>query len=105
MEAIEENRPEENLGFQTAHSSWVSARRSHELEFRRVAASIPGFEIHFVDKKANLAGLQIADLVARPIGRHVLNPDQPNRAFDIISPKLRRGPDGQLLGYGLKIHP
>jgi hypothetical protein len=76
-----------------------------ELEFRRVAASIPGFEIHFVDKKANLAGLQIADLVARPIGRHVLNPDQPNRAFDIISPKLRRGPEGKLLGFGLKIHP
>ena len=76
-----------------------------ELEFRRVATRIPGFDIHFVDKKANLPGLQIADLVARPIGRHVLNPDQPNRAYDIIEPKLRRGTDGQVLGYGLKIFP
>jgi hypothetical protein len=76
-----------------------------ELEFRRVASRIPGFEIHFVDKKANLPGLQIADLIARPIGRHVLNPDQPNRAFDIISTKFRRGPCNQVSGFGLKIFP
>jgi hypothetical protein len=76
-----------------------------ELEFRRVATRIAGFEIHFVDKKANLPGLQIADLVARPIGQHVLNPEQPNRAYEIIEKKLRRGPSGQLHGYGLKIFP
>lgn len=76
-----------------------------ELEFHRVATRIAGFDIHFVDKKANLPGLQIADLVARPIGRHVLNPDQPHRAYQIIEPKLRRGPTGQLHGYGLKIFP
>lgn len=76
-----------------------------ELEFRRVATRVSGFDIHFVDKKANLPGLQIADLIARPIGRHVLKPDQPNRAYDIIEPKLRRGPTGQLSGFGLKIFP
>jgi hypothetical protein len=76
-----------------------------ELEFRRVATRIAGFDIHFVDKKANLPGLQIADLIARPIGRHVLNPAQPNRAYEIIDTKLRRGPAGQLPGYGLKIFP
>lgn len=76
-----------------------------ELEFRRVAASIPGLEIHFVDKRANLPGLQLADLVARPIGRHVLAPQQPNRAFDVIQPKLRRGPRGQVEGFGLKVFP
>jgi len=78
---------------------------SLELEFRRVAAQIPGFEIKFVDKKANLPGLQIADLVARPIGRHVLNPTQENRAYAILEPKLRRGPGGKIHGYGLKIFP
>jgi hypothetical protein len=76
-----------------------------ELEFRRVATRIPGFDIHFVDKKANLPGLQIADLVARPIGRHVLAPDQPNRAYDILAPKLRCGPSGQINGFGLKVFP
>ncbi len=72
-----------------------------ELEFRRVATRIPGFDIHFVDKKANLPGLQLADLVARPIGRHILNPNQPNRAYDIIEPKIRRGPNNQIHGFGL----
>lgn len=76
-----------------------------ELEFRRAATRIAGFDIHFVDKKANLPGLQIADLVARPIGRHVLNPEQSNRAYQIIETKLRRGPAGQFHGYGLKVFP
>ena len=52
------------------------------------------FEPVFVDKKANSAGLQIADLIAGPIGRHVLSPDAPNPVYSLIEPKLRRGPDG-----------
>lgn len=78
---------------------------SLELEFRRVATKITGFDIRFVDKRANLPGLQIADLVARPIGRHVIDPTQENRAYAILEPKLRRGPGGQINGYGLKIFP
>lgn len=78
---------------------------SLELEFRRVATHIPGFDIRFVDKKANLPGLQIADLVARPIGRHVMDPTQKNRAYEILEPKLRRGAGGKINGYGLKIFP
>lgn len=76
-----------------------------ELEFRRVAERVPGMQIHFASKKANLPGLQLADLVARPIGRHVLSPEQPNRAFEVVRPKLRKGPQGQVEGYGLKVFP
>jgi Protein of unknown function (DUF3800) len=43
----------------------------------------------FVSKKANSSGLQLADLMARPIGLSVLRPEQPNRAMDTIKPKLR----------------
>lgn len=78
---------------------------SLELEFRRVATKIPGFDIQFVDKRANLPGLQIADLVARPIGRHVIDPAQENRAFTILNAKFRHGPGGQIIGYGLKVFP
>ena len=42
----------------------------------------------FVKKAANATGLQLADLTARPIGLSQLRPDQPNRAFDIIKPKI-----------------
>lgn len=76
-----------------------------ELEFRRVAEHVPGLQIHFASKKANLPGLQLADLIARPIGRHVLSPEQLNRAYDIIEPKLWRGPRGEIDGYGLKVLP
>jgi Protein of unknown function (DUF3800) len=88
-----------------------SEDRQLELEFRRIAAGrnavgpMPNLDVRFMDKKHNAPGLQIADLAAHPIGRHVINPVQENRAFDIIEPKLRRGPNGQVQGYGLKIFP
>jgi len=70
--------------------------RDLELEFRPIVAGahdlrrtpIEGFDIVFADKKINSAGLQIADLLVRPIGLHNLRPGQPNRAFEIIAPKL-----------------
>ena len=48
------------------------------------------FDFVFAKKATNSSGLQFADLIARPIGRHVLSPGQPNRAFSIIDTKLRR---------------
>lgn len=79
-----------------------------ELQFRRLCdANVTGkkldFEPLFVSKQANHCGLQLADLIARPIGRHYLAPDQPNRAYDIIEGKLRRSPAGQVHGWGLKV--
>lgn len=82
-----------------------------ELEFRRVCDGNrdPGkrypFEIILADKKCNSAGLQVADLVARPIGRKVLDPAQANRAYDILASEFCRGPDESLDGWGLKIFP
>ncbi len=82
-----------------------------ELEFRRIAdgrnmvGRMPNLDIRFMDKKHNSTGLQIADLTAHPIGRHVINPQQPNQVYDIIDTKFRRGPGGRRAGYGLKIFP
>lgn len=83
-----------------------------ELEFRRVCdgdqlirkLSLP-FAIEFVDKKSNSAGLQLADLVARPIGMSVLRPAQFNRAFETIKSKFLCGHDGNYLKRGLKMFP
>ncbi len=68
-----------------------------ELEFRRVCdrhnslqLRLP-FEVVIADKKTNSIGLQLADIVARPIGLSVLRPDQPNRAFAILEKKLYQG--------------
>ena len=66
-----------------------------EREFQRLQEganslhqSLSGFTIVFADKKTNSVGLQIADLTARPIGRHFIVPEQPNRAWDLLGPKL-----------------
>ncbi len=64
-----------------------------------------GFDINIIPKANNCVGLQFADLVARPIGRHFLNSDQPNRAFDIIKNKFRTDSNGKFIGRGLKIFP
>ena len=70
----------------------------------RVAGRLP-FRIVMCDKKCNSAGLQIADLVARPIGRKLLDPTQSNRAYDVIQRKYRRSPAGKVEGWGLKVFP
>ena len=70
-----------------------------ELEFRRIAANrsrwgyremdfgYARFEPVFARKDANAAGLQLADLIARPCGMKVARPNQSNRAQQIVLPK------------------
>ena len=84
---------------------------SLELAFRRICdgknyrGKKAGFDIIFADKRINSAGLQLADLTARPIGRYVMAPEQPNRAWDIIERKLHRSSAGHIEGWGLKVFP
>lgn len=87
-----------------------------ELEFRRICDGknprnirLP-FEILFANKKAMSSGLQLADLVARPIGLHVLRPKQVNRSFDALKDKFyceggRHNAGAGFDGWGLKIEP
>lgn len=82
-----------------------------ELEFRRVCDGfnylqkpLP-FELVFADKKSNSTGLQLADLIARPIGLYILKPEQDNRAFAIIDGKFYRNGKAIKKGYGLKCFP
>jgi len=55
-------------------------------------------------KGDNIAGLQLADLVVSPIGRHVLGkPDKED--WKIVQEKFRRSPAGKIEGYGLVVLP
>jgi hypothetical protein len=82
-----------------------------ELEFRRICDGQNyekikmNFEIIMSSKLSNSAGLQIADLVARPIGIKTIKPNQENRAFDVIKTKLHRNKKGEVDGFGIKIFP
>lgn len=82
-----------------------------ELEFRRVCdrqnrdkTDYP-FEIIMADKKTNSEGLQLADLMARPIGMSMLRPEQENRAYEIIKSKLFTGAYNCVEGNGIKVFP
>lgn len=56
------------------------------------------------DKRHNVDGLQLADLVVSPIGRALMKyPPKPD--WEIVKSKLRRGPGGQVRGYGLVVLP
>ncbi len=95
---------EEKQHGRTVHVIFESRGRKEdrelELEFRRIAANdgSPGpgrqdfglfdFQPVFVPKAANSVGLQLADLTARPIALSQLRPNQPNRAFEIVRPKM-----------------
>ena len=58
--------------------------------------------LKFRAKKDNLNGLQLADLVAYPIARHILEPKRVNLAFDVVQEKIYIE-DGKR--YGLKLFP
>lgn len=82
-----------------------------ELEFRRVcdgansmSERLP-FEIILANKQINSCGLQLADLVARPIGRKLLIPDQPNRAWDILESKVHANENEEIENEGLFVFP
>ncbi len=58
--------------------------------------------LSFVGKKDNVIGLQIADLIAYPISRQILNPNRSNPAFEIIAKNIYTYKGAKL---GLKIIP
>lgn len=87
-----------------------------ELAFRRIcdgnnqhARELP-FSLVMANKQVNSAGLQLADLVARPIGIHHLRPTQVNRAFKALEKKFycadgRAHVGEHFEGVGLKVFP
>ena len=65
------------------------------------------FELVFSDKKSNAIGIQVADLIARPLGMSFLRPDQKNRAVEVVKKKLITGKnlDSSELNHRLLVFP
>ncbi len=66
----------------------------------RIKSHIKRFD--FLSKRANVTGLQIADLVAYPITRHILEPKLLNLAYEIVKCNIYKCNDKLL---GMKIIP
>lgn len=67
----------------------------------RLASRLGRFVFSY--KKDNIIGLQLADLAAYPITRHVLDPDSPNPAYDILRDKIYSY-KGAVLGMKIITH-
>ncbi|MDQ5921386.1 MAG: hypothetical protein QG673_1444 [Pseudomonadota bacterium] len=76
-----------------------------ELEFRRICQTQEfNFKLRMANKQSNCVGLQLTDLIVRPIGSKILRPEQSNRGFAIIETKFEKI-KGNYMGHGLKIFP
>jgi len=115
LERVHRFLSSQGQGARTTHIVFEARGRREdddlELEFRRVCdganyqkTKLP-FEFVLAPKRSNSCGLQLADLIARPIGLRVLRPQQPNRAYDLIEPKFYRDDAGRFIGRGLKCFP
>jgi hypothetical protein len=72
------------------------------IQAKTIESRIAGLNLRA--KSENLAGLQLADLVVTPIGRHVLG-KAPKEDWAIVQGKFRRSPKGRIEGYGLVTLP
>lgn len=115
-EFLEEKNEQHNLTHIVVERRGRKEDDELELEFRRICDSNNTretklkFNVLFSDKKVMSSGLQLADLVARPIGLHFLRPEQPNRTSDVLKKKFfcaggREHVGEHYEGMGLKIHP
>ncbi len=82
------------------HFQKLCAKGTGFVDKSRLAAY--QLEISFFDKKDDVAGLQLADLIAYPIARYIIDPTRANPAFDILSSKFYTKANKR---YGLKIFP
>lgn len=78
-------------------------RGTYYVRPERLKGKINSFE--FFLKRDNVIGLQIADLCAYPLARHILNSEEPYIPFKIIGDKIYCDKNGRYDGFGLKIFP
>jgi hypothetical protein len=98
-----EKRGRKEDGQLLAHYNEIIDRGTFHVKPDRFKKRIENFSM--VAKKDNNNGLQIADLCAYPVARHILNSEEPYIPFTIIKNKLYCSSAGKTDGYGLKIFP
>ncbi|MEZ0483196.1 DUF3800 domain-containing protein [Fibrella aquatica] len=95
-----EKRGKKEDGKLKEHFNKLLARGTGYVEANRLKAY--NITIDFCDKKENINGLQMADLIAYPVAQHVIDPTRANPAFEVIKPRIYAKYGKQ---YGLKVFP
>ncbi|WP_070138422.1 DUF3800 domain-containing protein [Crocinitomix algicola] len=110
LDSLNKNRIELNIVIEKRGKK--EDRQLHE-HFQRLLARGTGFvsserlknyniDIDFKDKRDNINGLQLADLIAYPVARYVIDPKRANPSFEVFQQKFY-SKNGKR--YGLKIFP
>lgn len=97
----ERGRKEDNM--LQSHFNSIMDRGTYYVSSDRFARKTRGFGFH--SKKDNIIGLQIADLCAYPLARHLINPEEPYIPFQVIHGKIYCNEKGEWDGWGLKRFP
>lgn len=97
----ERRSPVLDRGLEVAWAN-LRAQGTRFLRPRAVADRIIGLDLQ--GKQLNTAGLQLADLVVSPIARHLIGKADMGD-WSVVERKFRRGPNGQVDGYGLVTMP
>lgn len=82
------------------HFQRITGKGTGKLSAEAINRFSPSFT--FRNKRENINGLQLADLVAYPIARNVIEPNRANPAYEVLEGKIYRK-DGHL--QGLRIFP
>ena len=82
------------------HFQRLVARGTGYVDAERL--KVLNIKIYFRDKKENINGLQLTDLLAYPIARYVIDKNRANPAFDLLASKIYIKNNRR---YGLKIFP
>lgn len=81
-------------------------RKKDQAFFKAIETQAKFIDLSFNQKTQNVVGIQIADLVAYPIGRWVIDNQKENKSFEIVQPKIHKNPRSlAFLNYGLKVFP
>ena len=68
--------------------TFESRGKKEDNDLKNAFKEINNFKMEMISKSSNSIGLQMADLIARPIGIKLINHLQQNRAYDILENKI-----------------
>jgi hypothetical protein len=103
VEVFAEQRGRKDDQMLLSYFNSIMDRGTYYLSPDRLREKITGF--HFHSKHDNIIGLQITDLCAYPMARHLLHPKEPYIPFTVIEKKIYHNNQGKYIGWGLKLFP
>lgn len=83
--------------------NFILDKGTYFIQPKRIQSRIEKFD--FCSKRDNIIGVQISDLCAYPLARHVIYSSEPYIPFKIIENKIYCDKKHEFSGYGLKMFP